>query len=110
MGMPQKDGSSKLESLLVVEKSLGRAVPELEEYRAREFPIEFFEVWDNFLSICQRRQFTESGPCSFTSQEVRAWLFLYGIEMSPFLIDIIFHLDSIWMQVWSKINSKNKGK
>ena len=111
MGMPLKDGSTTLENLLSVDKVLnGKAVPELEEYRAKEYPLEFFEVWNDFLSINQRRQFTESGPCSFTSQEVKAWLFLFGVEMSPFLIDIVFQLDSIWMRAWSKQASKNNRK
>lgn len=104
MGMPLKDGSTLMQNYLAVERNNGgKAVPELEEYRAKEYPLEFFEVWNDFLSINQRRQFTEMGPCSFTSQEVKAWLFLYGLEISPFQIDIIFHLDSLWMQAWSKI-------
>lgn len=100
--MPDTSGVSLYEHYTSVEKQINRAVPELDEYRSVELPEEFAYLWNVFLQINQRRQFTDNGPSSLSSQELQAWLFLYQEQIPPFEVDIVFKLDLIWRAAWNK--------
>jgi hypothetical protein len=103
---------SLLKHLEAVEQAEKKAPPQLLEFRSTSCPEEMVEYWYDFLEIRSRIPSSENGPNPIDFVQYTHWANINQVNLTTLHQDIIFGLDSIWMNVQYDNMKKNmpKGK
>jgi hypothetical protein len=85
--------------LIQVERQTGRTPLPL---IGPDFPEEVLHVWSAFLLLSETRSQGFSGPLPINYSEIKSWIELTGNYLSPWEIDAIKKLDTVYMRVVNK--------
>ena len=107
-----KSGVSLLQHLQTAAPYEPQAKAELDEYLSISLPEEMVEYWYDFLEIRSRIPSSENGPNPIDFVQYTHWANINQVNLTTLHQDIIFGLDSIWMNVQYENMKKNmpKGK
>jgi hypothetical protein len=64
-----------------------------------EFPYVLEGLWSIFLELSNTRSQGYSAPLPISYQEVKAWCDLTGINLSPWEVQVIKRLDTVYIKV-----------
>lgn len=94
--MPDKQGITKREHLLQVEKSTKRKPKDLEN--PHEFPRLLSHVWSFFCELQSARTAGFSGANPLSYSEIESWCRLSGNSLTPYDVAVIKQLDNTYMK------------
>jgi hypothetical protein len=108
LNLPQDDASTLRDHLQAVERSTGVRPPELD---VPELPALCRGVWEIFFELHDRRAGNGFGPLPIDEARLLHWQQLHGVRLSPWEIETIFLVDSVWLSLveeQSKTKQKNQ--
>lgn len=106
--LPRKDGSTLIghaESILAATGVWPKEIPE-----PPTIPTEMQHIWEWFWELRTASPSGFSGPVAILYSEMESWARLTGTELSPWHIDIIRSMDSVYLDVANGEKRKEKKK
>lgn len=70
-------------------------------------PFELCHVWEWWCLLNKRRQ-SGMDVCTITFTEIKAWKELYELKTTPFEIDCILMLESVYMRIQAEQNARRQ--
>lgn len=106
MGRRVKGGKGKTterDHLEQVAKQLGKQVEDIEQANADAiFPDAASHIWATFIELHEGRTYGMSGPNPISYDIIKSWCDLTQISLSPWELELIKALDSIWLKTISE--------
>jgi len=98
-----KGKTTERDHLEQVAKQLGKQVEEIEQANADAiFPDAASHIWSTFIELHDGRTYGMSGPNPISYDIIKAWCDLSGISLSPWEVELVKALDSIWLKTISE--------
>lgn len=98
-----KGKTTERDHLEQVAKQLGRQLEEIEQFNANAiFPDAASHIWATFIELHEGRTYGMSGPNPISYDIIKAWCDLSGISLSPWEVELVKALDSIWLKTISE--------
>lgn len=104
LGELQQDGLSLETHLRNYWKQTGQMPEQLD---VPDCPVELMYIWSWWCTLNSTRQ-VSMDVCRITYNEILSWSQLYKISLTPFELDCIVALDSIYMQIRAEQQERRK--
>jgi hypothetical protein len=99
MGKVQGAGGTLKANLESIWEQTGVKPEELQDI---DFPEGAAHIWESFLDLHTSRGMGVNGPNPLTFSDILAWSTLTGLEITPFELNCITALDSLWLSTINK--------